>query len=506
MNKLANDYAVRANLVNRGIADSDIGYDPNSGQVQIKGQNFMKPEMNVMGTTYTSQDNFNNAFKQYNKQQEANQLQQSTADLTQRVNQGPAANPYNDQITKMIQDVMSKMNAPQQDVYSTPQYAAAQAQQQRAAHQGIRSAQEALGSAGFGRSTALGESANRVQNDANEYLQLQLVPQIQQQLAAQRQAEIANQMSLFNPVFNQLNRQDTLERNKNEDLLNLITLLQGNEQTDFNNNITLNQDRRADQDQAFKESSLTGNFDKYANEKKQMADNSAAWFNASPAEKARLAAENEMIGATIGAKRDAKGNWQYPQASRTLEGSQFDKSVETDERNFEYQKARDAIADKQYQQKFDEDVRRYGLDYALQKAVQMGQLSISQQNANTSAFSASNSAVNANFSKLMDIWQTTGKAPAGLESLGVQAGQTSASGDPDSLDNRYKQAQIDSLNGKTNTPKATSYKDDPDFMEEVSQIMQNPTTAMNILRQNSGSYIAKYGLAGYKELISLSQK
>lgn len=59
---------------------------------------------------------------------------------------------------------------------------------------------------------------------------------------------------------------------------------------------------------------------------------------------------------------------------------------------------------------------------------QAAQIGISQQNANTSSFSASNSAGNAAFGRLMEIWQNTGTAPAGLEGYGVSAGMPYAGG------------------------------------------------------------------------------
>lgn len=253
---MANDYGIRSGLVSKGYRDEDIGYDQNTGYVQVKGQNFMKPGMNVQGTTYTSRPDFDNAYGQFRKGQMQPGVPNGNTGINpaagmsggtpqtggspysrmggaqnvsnpmgggftgqgfQQQDVQPNANLYADQITQLIADITNRLSAPQQDVYSTPQYAAAQAQQQRAAQQGIRSAQEALGSAGFGRSTTLGESANRIQNDANEYLQLQLVPQIQQQLAAQRQNEISNQFALLDPIFNQLSREDTL---KQQDITN----------------------------------------------------------------------------------------------------------------------------------------------------------------------------------------------------------------------------------------------------------------------------------------------
>jgi len=50
------------------------------------------------------------------------------------------------------------------------------------------------------------------------------------------------------------------------------------------------------------------------------------------------------------------------------------------QQQFAYQQARDAIADQRYKQEFDEDVRRFGLQYALQKAQMEGQLDLQRQN------------------------------------------------------------------------------------------------------------------------------
>lgn len=66
------------------------------------------------------------------------------------------------------------------------------------------------------------------------------------------------------------------------------------------------------------------------------------------------------------------------------------------EQQFEYQKARDAIADERYRAEFDEDVKRWGLEFAFNKAVQNRQLDISAMNAQTSRFSAETSRMNAN--------------------------------------------------------------------------------------------------------------
>lgn len=46
----------------------------------------------------------------------------------------------------------------------------------------------------------------------------------------------------------------------------------------------------------------------------------------------------------------------------------YNRGVTESDRSYEYQQGRDATTDKQWQEQFDEDTRRYGLDYALSKA------------------------------------------------------------------------------------------------------------------------------------------
>lgn len=366
---MANDVSVRSYLLGKGYSNDDIGYDPNTKSVQLKNKttgvydNFMKPSTNMNGSTYDNIGNLNNSYDQYMKtQQQPAQVTASAAPQTQ-------ANPYMDQYTQMIKDIQTKLSAPQQDVYSTPQYAAAQAQQQRAAQQGIRSAQESLGGAGFGRSTALGEAANRAQNTANEYLTTQLVPQIQQQLAAQRQAEIGNQFSLLNPIMSLLNREDTQKQN------------------DFSNNIA-----RAGVTGYYQPDNT--NFDVI---QKLMAQNSAAYASASPEQQKQLHDDNVRLAASIGGM-DTTGNGDYSYGPiRTLQGQQADYGQQKDERDFQYKTVQDAIQNGMSQQQIDNQAKQFaarlGFDYENMDAGDKqawAQIAISQQNANTSEANAAN--------------------------------------------------------------------------------------------------------------------
>jgi hypothetical protein len=110
------------------------------------------------------------------------------------------------------------------------------------------------------------------------------------------------------------------------------------------------------------------------------------------------------------------------------------------------------------------------------------QLAISQQNANTSAFSASNSANNAAFNKLMDVWAATGVAPSGLQGYGIQPGAA------------YKP--------NNSSEKQVPYDQDPDWSAEISEINADPEGQYEWLLKNSSSYIQRYTYDGYQKLLS----
>jgi len=60
---------------------------------------------------------------------------------------------------------------------------------------------------------------------------------------------------------------------------------------------------------------------------------------------------------------------------QTLEAQRFNRDIYESDREYAYRLARDKIMDERYKQEFDEDVRRFNLEYALNKAVQNRQLS-----------------------------------------------------------------------------------------------------------------------------------
>lgn len=204
------DYGVRQGLVSKGINNNDIGYNPTSGYVTVKGQNFIKPEKNYSGTTYTSSQNFNSAWNDYMKSQQQPAANVNTAAVnnpTTSYSPYNTQNPFDQQLNNLIQTLTQQAQNQQpvdvNQIYASPQYAAYQAQAQRGAQQGIRAAQESMGASGFGRSTALAERAQGIQNKATEYLDTQILPQLMAQAQAEKQQQLQNLISVLNPLMQQ---------------------------------------------------------------------------------------------------------------------------------------------------------------------------------------------------------------------------------------------------------------------------------------------------------------
>ena len=240
------DYGVRQGLAGKGVQNQDIGYNPNSGFVTVKGQNFMKPQKMYQGTSFTTQPDFNTAWDTYSKQQQAPAMG-ATVGVGQGAMQGapmtaqqpisgmgavagvgntaaqtpyqqptqtqatpPADNQLNDLIQMLLQQAQNPTPTDVNAIYGSPQWAAQQAQAQRSAQQGIRAAQESMGSAGFGRSTALGERAQGIQNQATEYLQTQVLPQLMAAQQQERQQQLQNQMAMLDVLSRQKSEADQL--------------------------------------------------------------------------------------------------------------------------------------------------------------------------------------------------------------------------------------------------------------------------------------------------------
>lgn len=360
---------------NNGYDNSKIGYNQDSGYVTYDNQPFMKPQMNVNGTTYTDQSTFDNALNQY-KQNSANTA--AAYNTTPQPAAQPANQGYTNPYTQQITDIMSRINAASQsqpvDVYSTPQYAAAQAQAQRGANESIRAGQEMFGNDRMARSSDALQFGQNAQNKANEYLNLQLVPQIQAQLQAQKQQELQNQQAQFNNYFNLSNQADS----------------------QYNSDRNFNAGR---QDAATAATAYyTPDANTISSVRKQMEANSAAYADASPEQQKQLHEANLQLAASIGGN-DTTGNGDYAYGPmRTIQGQQLDYNQQKDQRDFQYQTVQDAIKNGMSQQQIDNQAQQFaqrlGFDYDNMNANDKqawAQIAISQQNADTSSASQKNS-------------------------------------------------------------------------------------------------------------------
>lgn len=262
------DFGVKKGLIAKGIDPNSIGWDPTRRVVTVDGRDFIKPSKIYNQTSFDTAANFNTAWDAYNKSLLQDRI----------VNPTIQQNPYTQQVDEAIKYLMNySKNQQPIDPYSTPEYAAYAAQSGRRANEGIRAAQEALGSAGFGRSTALGERAQGIQNAENEYLTTQAIPQIIAAAQQRKQQEYNNLVSALEPLIGQQGRGDVLAQQERANVADALSYLTGRS------------DRAED---------------------------------------------------------------------------------------IAYRTARDTIADKRYQTEFDEDKRRFGLNYALDKAVRMNQISV----------------------------------------------------------------------------------------------------------------------------------
>lgn len=400
---MPNNVGVRQYLQGQGIGSNDVGYDKNTGYVTVKGQNFIKPAANLAGTTYDSQQNLDSAYGNYGKQQSIGQpvilpdgsvgkTSDQTATPVSGEQQGSGqstpekavsaqyTNPYTQQIAELMKHLSESNAALNQpvDVYSTPQYAAAQANQQRQAANSIRHASESAAGAGLGHSTIMTDRTQGIQNDSDAYLATQLVPQIMAQIQAQKQQEYQNEQAQFNNILGLSDRADA----------------------------NYNANRNFDAGRQDAETAATGIYNpsglSYQEAKAQMEKNSAAYETATPEEKIRLHDENLQLGEMLGQTYDSKtGTYSKDQGyvgTKTMTAKQLDSQLD----EVAYNHARDSLLDSRYETKFNQDIQQQGFENALKIALQKHQISndnaqiaISQQNADTSKTNSDNSQANA---------------------------------------------------------------------------------------------------------------
>ncbi|MGG3282733.1 hypothetical protein [Paenibacillus solani] len=420
------DYGIRQGLNSKGVDNGRIGYS--NGYVTVDGKNFMKADYNNKGTTYSNQQNFNNAWNSFNPGSSMS-MQKTTSPFVQaatnvKSNPQPAYTPY----TSPTENTLNRMNdfinnmsgfqfkAPDPFEYnpqSDPAYLSQLAEAKRNIADQQVDTNAVLRAQGQGKSSYSELVQNQIGDKTLASLADTLVPQLMNQ-AYQRYNDDANR-SLQVQQMNYGTQQDTLA--------NLGSLYGLQHQEYFQNPI--------------QEAQLTGNY--LPNEAKQAISNlldlkrQAETKGMSREDRAALSQQADGIRSQLqalgidpsfyGADVHSSKASQNNPALRTLQGQQVDLQRQTANwdaaRNvwdasgqmvspqtdwsglirqtqkgnapltmaaqqqafsnqftleqFAYQKARDAISDQQWKLKFDQDVNQFGLNYALQTLSEQNQ-------------------------------------------------------------------------------------------------------------------------------------
>lgn len=415
--------STRDALNSYGIDNSRIGY--NNGATTVDGRYFGTPSINMGGTTYYDQTGFNNALGNY-----------QIGDMKQQIlgNTQLPENAYTAQIDALMKQLNQSANTQNVDAYGTPEYAAYQAQADRRAQAGTRAAQEALGSAGFGRSTALGERAQGIQNEQTEYLETQVIPMILQNERAKQQQVYDNLASLLNPLMSQQGYTDQRSLQNLQNQYNALGMLTSEQQRGLDNRradaaytgtlLTPEQQSMVNSLLSLKQQAETKGITKdQRNVLSQQADQIRSRMQASGLDPTQFGANvnydtaaQSMPGRTLAGQQVdmQKQNQQFNQGMQTrqqdfLEGQQgIDNAFRAEQ--FAYQKARDAIGDSQWKAQFDQNATQFNLNYAL------NQLQQQDDSAYRNAMLAINQDENSR------AWLGLGNAPA-AEYNGMNANQ-----------------------------------------------------------------------------------
>ncbi|PJN53671.1 hypothetical protein PAEVO_03920 [Paenibacillus sp. GM2FR] len=437
------DYGIRQGLNSKGVDNGRIGYS--NGYVTVDGKNFMQADYNNKGTALTNQQNFKNAWNSFSPAGNMN-MQKTTSPFVQaasNVKSNPQPTNTPKPYTSPTESTLNRMNdfinnnsgfqfkAPDPFEYnpqSDPAYLSQLAEAKRNIADQQVDTNAVLRAQGQGKSSYSELVQQQIGDKTLASLADTLVPQLMNQ-AYQRYNDDANR-SLQVQQMNYGTQQDTLA--------NLGNLYGLQHQEYFQNPI--------------EEAQLTGNYlpneakqaisnlldlKRQAETKGISREDRAALSQQADGIRSQLQAlgiDPSFYGADVNSKQASQNN----PALRTLQGQQMDmqrQSANWDAargvwdatgrlvspqsdwsglirqaqngntpltmaaqqqafnnnltiEEFAYQKARDSISDQQWRAKFDEDVRQFGLNYAMaelqeqnQQAYREAQIGLSQDDS-----------------------------------------------------------------------------------------------------------------------------
>lgn len=282
----------------------------------------------------------------------------------------PTPPNYRDQVNELLGQYRQLASTPvQYDPESDPRYQAYRTLAQQQADQASRRAMERMNERGILNSSLTSNQLGQIEQQAEQQA-LAAIPQFYEQAYAQRQAELSN-------------------------LGNLINMYAGQDDTMFGRGVTeagltgqyVPQQARPIIDQLLslkREAERPGLAPEVYQQYQSQGDQLRNQLRA-------MGVDPSFIESNITSTEAAQ---QIPNVFATLQarGQQFDQDMARQQ--MEYQAARDAIMDERWKQQFDEDVRRFGLNYALDRQIRQGNLDVARMNAATSRMNANISAGN----------------------------------------------------------------------------------------------------------------
>lgn len=222
---------IRKYLQDRGFANTDIGFNKDSGMVTYQGKDFIKPESTVKGQTFASNDNLSRALLNYNTTQNETKVNDILGKL--ETNSQTPISPF--QPTVQAPDRGQFAYNPDSD----PQYQAALRRAQDNAASAGKAAQEELNARGILNSTVTSDRLGQIQQSEVGKVTDTVLPQLMQQAYQRFNDDYAAAYQKYINDYTQQYQGYTDQYNQGQDkfknLQSLIPILSGINQQGLDN-------------------------------------------------------------------------------------------------------------------------------------------------------------------------------------------------------------------------------------------------------------------------------
>ncbi|WP_348624283.1 hypothetical protein ABFT51_03495 [Paenibacillus peoriae] len=419
-----NNYGVRQALNNKGVKNNQIGYS--NGYVTVNGKNFLKPGSVANGSSMTTQQNFNNAWqgmaptkpvsvptvaKASPMVQAANNVRNNTTTAT-----FTPPTPRLEQTLNSLSGLATTQAAPlpefKYDAQSDPAYQSALAEARANLATEQRNTNARLRATGQGRSSWSDTVANQLANRSMESIANTTLPQLMQQAYTRhidkanydrdaRQNQINNLVNLYSSQYQQDVTKPLAEAQTTGNYLS------GEARTAMNNIIALKNQAEAKGVTAEQRSGYSSQADQLRMQLQAMGIDPSLYganVNAGQAAKnvsvgtrtlqgqqvdqqrkeSNLNAANtisQMTGRAVTPQDDWQGLQRQaanPNTPLTLQAQQQQITNSLAARQQQFNEGQQGWENQFNQAKFDEDVRQFGMNYAIDQ-----QRAAIQQDGNT---------------------------------------------------------------------------------------------------------------------------